>query len=222
MKVSPSLYGAGLADLCGTLGMLGSAGATHVHVDVMDGHFVPRQDFGPSVVKAVRGLTDLTVDVHLMVEHPERCLGEYVQSGADIVTVHHEATPHVYRCLQQLHAVGVKAGVALNPGTSSAMIGSYADLLDQVLVMTCNPGVGGESFIRAMTRKVAEVAELRKSLGAHFQIEVDGGVDAASARECAKAGADIVVCGGYIFGANDPAQRIRELLQEDGREEDGL
>lgn len=217
MHISPSLYSAGLEGFDRAVSIVEESGCDSIHVDVMDGHFVPRLDFGPSVVRAVRSMTHTEVDVHLMVAHPEAVIEEIAQVGADVITVHHEATDHIYRCLQLVRKLGKRAGVALNPGTSAAVIAPYAHLLDRVLVMTCNPGVAGESFIPEMLDKVSEVRGLRDARGLGFDIEVDGGVNAQSVERCRDAGADVAVCGGFIFNAESPADSIKQLLEGGAR-----
>lgn len=213
MEVSPSLYSAGLLDFENKISMIEDSGCNSIHIDVMDGSFVPRLDFGPSVIKAVQCMTELEMDVHLMASHPERLIEEIAQAGADVITVHHEATDHIYRCLQSIRRQGKKVGVALNPGTSAIVIEPYIHLLDRVLVMTCNPGVAGESFIPEMVNKIAEIRRKREIKGLNFDIEVDGGINDINAALCFDAGADVVVSGGFIFNATNPAEQIKALLK---------
>lgn len=210
MKIAPSILSADFANLQRDVQLVEKAGADLLHVDIMDGHFVPNLSFGPSVVSALRPITNLPLDVHLMVSDPEFWIPLFAQAGADTLLVHVEATPHIMRAIQQMHAQGVKAGVVLNPGTPLSALEELLPMLDQVLIMTVNPGFGGQHFIPAMADKVARLAKARKALGLHFAIEVDGGINEQTAQVVFDAGADIAVAGSYVY-RGDPAAQLAKL-----------
>lgn len=217
MKIAPSILSADFANLGQDVKMVEELGADYIHVDVMDGHFVPNITFGPNVVAAIRPITKLPLDCHLMIEQPELYVADFANAGADIINVHVEATPHVHRVLQLIKSLGVKAGVTINPGTPVAAIAHVLSMADLVLVMTVNPGFGGQKFIPEMMEKVAELATLRAEKGYTYEIEVDGGVTAETIGACKEAGADVFVAGSYIYDAEEPGARIqalREVLEE--------
>ena len=191
--------------------MVEEAGADYLHIDIMDGDFVPNISFGPMLYQGLRGQSKLVFDVHMMVTNPERYVDQVVKAGADVVTVHVEATPHIHRALQLIKAAGAKAGVVINPGTSVSAIEAVLGQVDQVLVMTVNPGFGGQAFIPATLDKVRQLADLRQKNGYNYLIEVDGGVNDKTAADCLAAGADILVAGSYVFGHSNPAQAIQTL-----------
>ncbi|WP_461213181.1 ribulose-phosphate 3-epimerase [Lacticaseibacillus sp. GG6-2] len=210
MKIAPSILSADYANLQRDVQRVEQAGADLLHVDIMDGHFVPNLTFGPGIVSALRPITNLPLDVHLMVEAPEQWITPFAQAGADTLLVHVEATPHIFRVIQQMKEAGVKAGVVVNPGTPLATLEELLPLVDQVLIMTVNPGFGGQKFLPAMAEKVARLAKARKALGLAFAIEVDGGINDQTIQQVAKAGADIAVAGSYVFKA-DPQHQIETL-----------
>ena len=217
MKIAPSILSADFANLGQDVKMVEELGADYIHVDVMDGHFVPNITFGPNVVAAIRPITKLPLDCHLMIEQPELYVADFANAGADIINVHVEATPHIHRVLQLIKSLGVKAGVTINPGTPVAAIAHVLSMADLVLVMTVNPGFGGQKFIPEMMEKVAELATLRDEKGYTYEIEVDGGVTAETIGACKEAGADVFVAGSYIYDAEEPGARIqalREVLEE--------
>ena len=215
-RVAPSILAADYARLGAQLDEVLGAGARVIHVDVMDGHFVPPITIGPLVVDAVRERVHAAggvLDVHLMIEHPERQIAEFARAGADAITVHWEATPHVHYALEAVREAGCRAGLALNPATPAHAVAEVADALDQVLCMTVNPGWGGQPFISESPGKVARLREL---LPAGTALEVDGGIDVESAPPCAEAGATLFVAGSAVMGASDPAEAYARLREAAG------
>ena len=211
MYIAPSMLSADFNNLAQSIRMVEEAGADYLHIDIMDGDFVPNISFGPMLYQGLRGQSKLVFDVHMMVTNPERYVDQVVKAGADVVTVHVEATPHIHRALQLIKAAGAKAGVVINPGTSVSAIEAVLGQVDQVLVMTVNPGCGGPAFIPATLDKVRHLADLRQKNGDNYLIEVDGGVNDKTAADCLAAGADILVAGSYVFGHSNPAQAIQTL-----------
>ena len=199
IAIAPSILAADFARLGEEIAAVAAAGADYIHVDVMDGHFVPNLTIGPVVVKAVRGATDLPFDVHLMISPVDPDIDAFVEAGADILTVHPEAGPHLHRTLQTIRAAGAKAGVALNPATPASVIEPVLDDIDLVLVMSVNPGFGGQKFIPSQLAKIEKVRALIDASGRDILLEVDGGVDPATAPPAIAAGATMLVAGSAVF-----------------------
>jgi ribulose-phosphate 3-epimerase len=211
IRIAPSLLAADFARLADALAVAEEGGADMVHVDVMDGHFVPNLTIGPPVVEALRRATRLPLDVHLMIESPEQSLSGYLGAGADWVSVHVEATHHLQRCLETIRRGGAKAGAVLNPSTPvDALSAAWPDL-DYVVVMSVNPGWGGQTFLTSSLTKVQRLKQEALEARSRAPIEVDGGVDASNAPDLVAAGAEILVAGTAIFGQGDPRAAIEEL-----------
>jgi ribulose-phosphate 3-epimerase len=211
VKIAPSILSADFSKLGEEIKAVEMAGADYIHVDVMDGHFVPNITMGPLVLKAIRPLTELPLDVHLMIENPDSYIEEFVEAGADIITVHVEAATHLHRTIQLIKAKGVKAGVVLNPATPVDTIKHIIHDIDMVLLMTVNPGFGGQSFIQNVVPKIREVSELVHTHGLDVEIEVDGGVNAETAPLCIEAGANVLVAGSAIYGKKDLKDAISAI-----------
>jgi ribulose-phosphate 3-epimerase len=211
VRIAPSVLSADLGHLPEQIERAAAGGADWLHVDVMDGHFVPNLTFGAPVVRALRRLTNLPLDVHLMVERPERYLGEFADAGASVFTFHPEATVHVQRHLATIRQLGMLAGLALNPSTPVALLEEVIDDVDLVLIMSVNPGYGGQSYIRQSTDKIRRTRALIDRRGSPAVLEVDGGITTETIAEAWGAGADTFVAGTAVFGAADPAHAVREL-----------
>ena len=211
LQIAPSLLSADFAALGEAIAKAERGGADMIHVDVMDGHFVPNITIGPPVVKSLRRVASVPLDVHLMIEEPDRYVEAFVEAGAASLTVHAEAVVHLHRTVHFIKSLGAKAGVALNPATPVSALEQIAGDVDYVLVMTVNPGFGGQTFIPRSESKVRAVRDLLRREGSTAPIEVDGGIDVHTAPRIVAAGADILVAGNAIFGAPDPEKAIRDL-----------
>lgn len=211
-KVAPSVLAADFAELGSQLRAVSEAGAEWIHLDVMDGAFVPSISFGMPVIKSIRRVTDRVFDVHMMVEEPGRYVEDVKKAGADVITVHAEACKHLDRVISQIKEAGCRAGVALNPATPVSVLEHILDQVDMVLIMTVNPGFGGQKFIPYTIEKVKVVRRLCDERGLTTDIQVDGGISAANVREVLEAGANIFVAGSAVFGT-DPAARTREMVE---------
>jgi len=211
VRIAPSLISADFAHLAEDIGKVERGGADLLHLDVMDGHFVPNITFGPLVVKAVRRVTKLPLDVHLMIEAPDRYLEAFVEAGADSIAVHLEVLPHLHRTVHLIKKLGAKAGVAINPATPAAALVDIAADLDYVLVMSVNPGFGGQTFIPRSESKVRAVGELLDKQASRAVVAIDGGIDQSNAAAVVAAGVEFLVAGTSIFGQADPARALHEL-----------
>lgn len=209
--IAPSLLSADILHLEKEIKELEAHGADWFHVDIMDGHFVPNLTFGPHILAAIRDITHLPLDVHMMVEHPENFIEAFYKAGADLLTVQVESTPNIHRVLQRIRSFGIKAGITLNPGTPVDMIVPLLPFVDLVLIMTVNPGFGGQLFIEPMLEKIEKVAELKRVHNYSYVIEVDGGVVPETAKKCKEAGAEVFVAGSYVFKGNETKERIAAL-----------
>lgn len=212
-KIAPSILSADFANLANEIRDVEKGGADYIHVDVMDGHFVPNITIGPLIVEAIRPVTKLPLDVHLMIENPDQYIEAFIKAGADIITVHQEACVHLHRTIMMIKEQGVKAGVVLNPATPVSLIEEILPELDMVLLMTVNPGFGGQRFIPSVLKKVEELSSLREALELDFEIEIDGGVNIETAELCTNAGADVLVAGSAVYNQEDRAAAIAAIRE---------
>ncbi len=209
--IAPSLLAADFLNLGAACTMLNNSEAEWFHLDVMDGRFVPNISYGPGIVKSICSTTSKFCDAHLMIVEPEKYVPQFAEAGVQQISVHYEACPHLHRNIEQIKKLGVKAGVALNPHTACEVLYPVLDMIDTVLLMSVNPGFGGQSFISSVLQKVSVLAAERKKLGLHFLIEIDGGVGLDNAAALVAAGADVLVAGSSVFNASDPVQAIAQL-----------
>ncbi|MEH7349850.1 ribulose-phosphate 3-epimerase [Gottfriedia acidiceleris] len=211
VKIAPSILSANFAKLGEEILDVERGGADYIHVDVMDGHFVPNITIGPLIVEAIRPVTKLPLDVHLMIEKPDQYIEQFVKAGADIITVHVEACTHLHRTIQTIKSFGIKAGVVLNPATPVSSIEQIIDDVDMVLLMTVNPGFGGQKFIHSVVPKIKQVANLIKERNLTVEIEIDGGVDEHTAKLCIEAGATVLVAGSAVYNKEDRKEAITKI-----------
>ncbi len=213
VKIAPSILSADFAKLGEEVAAVDRGGADWIHVDVMDGHFVPNITIGPLVVKAIRPVTKLPLDVHLMIENPDLYIEEFAKAGADYITVHVEACRHLHRTIHYIKSLGVKAGVVLNPATPVESIQHIIADVDMVLLMSVNPGFGGQKFIPEVLPKIRKVKEMAEEKGVSIEIEIDGGVNSETAKLCVEAGATVLVAGSAVYNKEDRQKAIQDLRE---------
>ncbi len=211
IRIAPSILSADLLHLEEEVRAVAENGADFIHVDVMDGHFVPNLTFGPNMVRALKRIVQLPLDVHLMISNPDFYIGRYAEAGANLLTIHQETCPHLHRTVQMIHQAGMKAGVALNPATPLVTVEEILPDLDLLLIMSVNPGFGGQSFIPTSLKKIARARALIEAVGRDIFLEVDGGISPDTAPAVVAQGADVLVAGNAIFGQPDPVKALRAL-----------
>lgn len=209
VQISPSILSADFTKLKEEISYLEKGGADYIHLDVMDGNFVPNISFGPPVIKSIRGITNIPLDVHLMVDRPERYIKDFYDAGADIITIHEEATTHLHRTIGEIKSFGLKVGVSLNPATPLENIEYILEYIDMILIMTINPGFGGQKYIKSMDRKISDLRKIIDNRNLDILIEVDGGIKLDNAKAVLDLGADILVVGSGIFEAEDVVERTK-------------
>jgi len=214
IKLAPSILSADFACLGEQIAEVDRVGADYIHVDVMDGHFVPNITIGAPVVASIRPLTSLPLDVHLMIEHPERYISDFVKAGADVITVHVEASPQLHSTIRLIKELGVKAGVSLNPATPLSAVDEFIPHVDFILIMSVNPGFGGQSFIPITLAKIATMRRILDDRGLSAELEVDGGINADNAPDIVEAGATVLVAGNSIFKSREGISRALQKLRE--------
>jgi ribulose-phosphate 3-epimerase len=213
IELAPSILSADFAHLAEQVRAATEGGASVIHVDVMDGHFVPNITIGPPVVRSLRKATELPLDCHLMIENPDLYIADFAEAGADWISIHQEACRHLNRTLHLIRSHGAQAGVVINPATPVETLTEVLDIVDFVLVMSVNPGFGGQKFIPSVVHKIRRLADLRADRGLHYRIEVDGGIALDTVAEVVRAGAEILVAGNAVFGTGDPTSNARKLLK---------
>ena len=211
IKIAPSILSANFANLEQQIKLVEKGGADWIHLDIMDGHFVPNITFGPMVVKTISNITNLPLDAHLMIQNPDKYLEDFQKAGTNRLTVHVEACIHLHRTIQRIKELGMKAGVSLNPSTPISTVKEILPIIDQVLVMTVNPGFGGQKFIKSTLRKVKDISVMIKETSKKIELEVDGGVDESNAAALAKAGVTVLVAGYSIFSKRNISQAVKNI-----------
>lgn len=211
VKIAPSILSADFSKLENEIKKVEQAGADLLHIDIMDGHFVPNLTFGPPVVSSIRKVSKLPFDVHLMINNPDAFLSEFVRAGADMITIHAETAPHLHRLLQTIKDYGIRSGIALNPATSISVVEEVLDMTDMVLIMSVNPGFGGQKFIPSSISKIARLKKMIEDRRLNIDIEVDGGINQQNAQPAIQAGANILVAGSAVYGAADMAGAIKNI-----------
>lgn len=214
IKLSPSILSADFANLLMDIKTVEDAGVELLHIDVMDGHFVPNISLGPVILNSIKGKTSIPFDVHLMIESPDKYIQNFAQAGADIITVHAEACPHLHRTIQNIKSCGVKAGVSLNPATPLCVIENVLEELDMVLIMSVNPGFGGQKFIGSSLRKIRKLREMIEERGLDIDIEVDGGIKIDNVQKVIEAGANVIVAGSAIFGGDNIKENVAAFKEK--------
>ena len=215
VKIAPSILSANFAELGRDVERLSKAGAEFIHIDVMDGHFVPNISFGMPIIKSIRDKSDKIFDVHLMIENPSKYIDDFIEAGADMITVHYESEKHLDRTIQYIKSKGKMAAVALNPATPVSLLKNIISELDMVLIMTVNPGFGGQKFIQYTVDKVKEVKELSDKYNKNLMIQVDGGIDSTNVQKVIDAGANVIVAGSAVFDAEDPEKVVHKFIGGD-------
>ena len=213
-KLAPSILSADFSKLAEEVAQIEAGGADYIHVDVMDGHFVPNISFGAVVMKSLLGKTNLPFDVHLMIENPDDYLEDFMTDNTAFITVHQEACVHLSRTVQHIKSLGVKAGVSLNPATSLSVLDYIIEDVDMILIMSVNPGFGGQKFIPSALEKIRELSEVRRAEGLNFEIEVDGGANLDNVQELASAGTDIIVAGSAVFKTPDVTETTKQFISK--------
>ncbi len=211
IKISPSILSANFANLGEEVSSISKAGADYIHIDVMDGSFVPNITIGPDVIKSIRNYSDLTFDVHLMIQNPDIHLENFANAGADIITIHSEATTHLHRTIQKIKSLGKKAGVSIVPSTNENVLDYVLEDIDLILVMTVNPGFGGQKFISSQLRKIENISNKIAKINKAIDLEVDGGINPETAKQSINCGANVLVAGSFIFNHKDYSQAIKQL-----------
>lgn len=209
--LSPSILSSDFSDLKSQIRILELGNSDWIHLDIMDGNFVPNITFGPIVVNAINSITNLPLDTHLMISKPDEFIEEFVKAGSDILTVHQEAVTHLHRTIMKIKSLNVKAGVSINPATPVHSLQDILEEVDLVLVMSVNPGFGGQKFIKNSLKKISDLKNIKEKYNYNFLIEVDGGIDTDNVKDVLNAGADVIVAGAAIFKNNNPVQKVTEL-----------